>query len=629
VVMSDEGAPESHELFLKYLPVSATEKSVRTHFSECKSVQSVRLSINKDSGECKGMAWLVLGDRAEADWLIDEWNSEPFNEMDGRHMEISNASVSAAWKSRPLTYSKSAGAGAAPPCRYGAGCLRPDCTFKHPPSWNPSADSKMPAKDGEHFASRVICRYGQACKHPKCFFVHPDGRHYDDAGGEVRPGDWECPGCGANVFAGKDVCFKCGAAKGSAKTKKKEKDDEIGIVAIAESSPLGTQTINEDTTKKKKLKKRKSIVEASERTTPDAADPEQDAPRAKKKRRKQKALSPKPEEVTFSDPRRKKRPVEIGIIGFYHPGHDEPCDKLCCASFLGNFWDLGSGNLRLTTPNSPSELAFSNAESAFQALKFWTDADQFAPLSGDGAFQLKRSLGGKEDFKYGGYGSNWAGMMAVLRVKFSQETMKQGLLLTQDAFLLEHNSVEGRDKVWSDNCKGDGTNWLGLQLMIVRDELSGKSAWTRYIGKYIELDTGKAKGADSKNEWQDAVQKACTLLTNALTSTAPVSHTCLLPLCGKPTWNGQANEYCSREHRQEAQAGGAPSAGGGPECMRAACGKPTWNGQPSEYCSRAHRQQTQADQAFACSLHGCSKAAWTAKPNEYCSRAHRQAALAA
>ena len=30
---------------------------------------------------------------------------------------------------------------------------------------------------------------------------------------EVRDGDWTCLTCGANVFANKDRCFKCGASK--------------------------------------------------------------------------------------------------------------------------------------------------------------------------------------------------------------------------------------------------------------------------------------------------------------------------------------------------------------------------------------------------------------------------------
>eukprot|EP00931_Biecheleriopsis_adriatica_P078632 TRINITY_DN5205_c0_g1_i1.p1 TRINITY_DN5205_c0_g1~~TRINITY_DN5205_c0_g1_i1.p1 ORF type:complete len:241 (-),score=47.11 TRINITY_DN5205_c0_g1_i1:83-718(-) len=30
---------------------------------------------------------------------------------------------------------------------------------------------------------------------------------------DARPGDWTCHNCGANVFASKDTCFKCGARK--------------------------------------------------------------------------------------------------------------------------------------------------------------------------------------------------------------------------------------------------------------------------------------------------------------------------------------------------------------------------------------------------------------------------------
>jgi len=41
------------------------------------------------------------------------------------------------------------------------------------------------------------------------------GRGGGFGGGEVRPGDWECPECGANVFASKTECFKCGARKPS------------------------------------------------------------------------------------------------------------------------------------------------------------------------------------------------------------------------------------------------------------------------------------------------------------------------------------------------------------------------------------------------------------------------------
>jgi cold shock CspA family protein len=40
-------------------------------------------------------------------------------------------------------------------------------------------------------------------------------RHGKGGGGkgDSRPGDWTCPDCGANVFASKDSCFKCGGRK--------------------------------------------------------------------------------------------------------------------------------------------------------------------------------------------------------------------------------------------------------------------------------------------------------------------------------------------------------------------------------------------------------------------------------
>ena len=65
------------------------------------------------------------------------------------------------------------------------------------------------------FASRVSCF---KCQTPK-----PGGgcnESYADRGscggaprGDVRPGDWTCTQCGANVFASKSNCFKCQAPK--------------------------------------------------------------------------------------------------------------------------------------------------------------------------------------------------------------------------------------------------------------------------------------------------------------------------------------------------------------------------------------------------------------------------------
>lgn len=168
-----DGGGGVQELFIKFLPFSATEEKVRTHFAECKSLQSVRLSTNRETGECKGMGWMTIGDPTEAEWLVNEWNSEPFNEMDGRHMELTLSTAPSSWRARRP------GHGTQLACRYGLSCSRQDCTFGHPADWDPKKTAGS-TKDGESFApSRIGCRYGKACKHPNCFFSHPEGRFYD------------------------------------------------------------------------------------------------------------------------------------------------------------------------------------------------------------------------------------------------------------------------------------------------------------------------------------------------------------------------------------------------------------------------------------------------------------------
>ena len=56
------------------------------------------------------------------------------------------------------------------------------------------------------FASKTACF---RCQAPKPGFENMGGGGKGGAGGDVRPGDWTCPGCGANVFASKNSCFRC------------------------------------------------------------------------------------------------------------------------------------------------------------------------------------------------------------------------------------------------------------------------------------------------------------------------------------------------------------------------------------------------------------------------------------
>jgi hypothetical protein len=144
---------------------------------------------------------------------------------------------------------------------------------------------------------------------------------------------------------------------------------------------------------------------------------------------------------------------------------------------------------------------FSTSEAAYQAMKWWFVDDvrrRFeAAADGDAAFVLKLQL----EAQGGGIAApawrrkaplvlasadalravaadeavaaaeltGWRAMELVLRAKFAQPALRQQLLESGDAFLLEHNPVRGRDLVWSDNAVGDGENQLGLMLMQLRE----------------------------------------------------------------------------------------------------------------------------------------------------------------
>eukprot|EP00971_Amphidinium_carterae_P233561 4635160-Amphidinium_carterae.1 len=44
----------------------------------------------------------------------------------------------------------------------------------------------------------------------------------------------------------------------------------------------------------------------------------------------------------------------------------------------------------------------------------------------------------------------------------------------------------GRDGIWSNNQNGSGKNWLGMQLMLVRDKLAG-TLYTRLASVLTEI----------------------------------------------------------------------------------------------------------------------------------------------
>jgi len=75
-------------------------------------------------------------------------------------------------------------------------------------------------------------------------------------------------------------------------------------------------------------------------------------------------------------------------------------------------------------------------------------------------------------------------------------------------FLLQQSDGAADGDAHSDNPYSDPLNWLGMQLMLVRDELSGDKAWTKYIKSLVDVESGRPWSPFQARQWQDIVQNA-------------------------------------------------------------------------------------------------------------------------
>ena len=199
----------------------------------------------------------------------------------------------------------------------------------------------------------------------------------------------------------------------------------------------------------------------------------------------------------------------VGVVSFCAFDPDQVWGREDGTAFLGNFHELGPGGLHLEAPCEPGPKFFRSAEAAFHALRYWPLAGLFANLSGRRALEKQRRLAEHGDDTYSGYGCAWRAMRAVLAAKFRPQTaLAASLVGTGDAFLLAHAHAPAKEGVWSDGCDGEGTNWLGLQLLLLRDSLSGESRWTDFLAAMLDLETGLPRNADAAELWQDAVRTA-------------------------------------------------------------------------------------------------------------------------
>lgn len=78
----------SKKLYVGNLPYSATDQTLTDAFSECGSVQSAKVVMDRDSGRSKGFAFVEMSTDAEAANAISRFNGA---NLEGRAINVSEA----------------------------------------------------------------------------------------------------------------------------------------------------------------------------------------------------------------------------------------------------------------------------------------------------------------------------------------------------------------------------------------------------------------------------------------------------------------------------------------------------------------------------------------------------------
>lgn len=76
------------KLFVGNLPFSATDQLLMDTFSQCGTVESAKVIVDRDTGRSKGFGFVEMGSDAEAAAAISKFNGA---DCDGRAMTVNEA----------------------------------------------------------------------------------------------------------------------------------------------------------------------------------------------------------------------------------------------------------------------------------------------------------------------------------------------------------------------------------------------------------------------------------------------------------------------------------------------------------------------------------------------------------
>ena len=76
------------KLYVGNLPFSATDRILQETFSQCGTVESAKVIMDRDSGRSKGFGFVEMSSESEAVGAIKRFNNADF---DGRPMTVNEA----------------------------------------------------------------------------------------------------------------------------------------------------------------------------------------------------------------------------------------------------------------------------------------------------------------------------------------------------------------------------------------------------------------------------------------------------------------------------------------------------------------------------------------------------------
>ena len=108
------------EVYLRYLPRSATEAAIREMLAGCGKITRVWVGVDRETNECKGYAFVNFSKNREARECVMRMNEHPRNHLDGKHVVFEHAKAWDGHEKRRNAEASSSGGGGGGGKRKGA-----------------------------------------------------------------------------------------------------------------------------------------------------------------------------------------------------------------------------------------------------------------------------------------------------------------------------------------------------------------------------------------------------------------------------------------------------------------------------------------------------------------------------